>query len=102
MGKCAIIGAECPRTSDPNAKRYCPAWDEHGIVWEKNDGTTLVYNCAFQSLAPALMNVMKAGNRAAASAESNRNEVVYGLRNVTEAIQSVDKTLIEHNSESDE
>jgi len=95
MGKCAIINGECPKTSDPDAKRFCPAWDEHGIVWEKNDGTTLVYNCAFQSLAPALMNVMKAGNRAASAVESNRNEMVNGLSNVTSAIQEVDKALIE-------
>lgn len=101
MAKCAIINGECPKTSDPDAKRFCPAWDEHGIVWEKNDGTTLVYNCAFQSLAPALMNVMKAGNRAAASAESNRNEIVTGLGNVANAIQQVDMTLLENKNDND-
>ena len=89
MGKCAIINGECPETSDPKAKRFCPAWDEHGIVWEKEDGTTLVYNCAFQSLAPALMNVMKAGNRAAASAESHRNEVVHGLKQIEDNLTSL-------------
>lgn len=97
MSKCAIINGECPRTSDPTAKRYCPAWDEHGIVWEKDDGTTLIFNCAFQSLAPALMNVMKAGNRAAASAESNRNEVVGGLQAIAGRMQEMIKIEYQDN-----
>lgn len=86
MGKCAIAGRECPRTNDPTAKVFCPAWSE-GIVWTNpQSGEQRVKNCSFDVLMPALVQVIAASNRPAAAIESVRNELAVGLGGVAHAI----------------
>jgi hypothetical protein len=87
MGKCALIGAECPQTSDPNARRFCPAWTD-GVVWENaKTGEEHVEHCAMRQLVPALIEVVKASNRPAAAVESARNEIVAGFTALIEMTQ---------------
>lgn len=89
MSKCAIIGAECPRTNSPDAKRYCPAWND-GVVWENAEtGSQKVVNCSFAMLMPGLIEVIKASNRPAAAIESTRNEISKGLHNIAKAMQAI-------------
>lgn len=80
MGKCAIIGRECPQTSDPKAKVFCPAWDEHGIIFKDKADNDVVKHCVFQCIGPCMMHTVRAANRAAATAESNRNVVQEELQ----------------------
>lgn len=80
MGKCAIIGGECPRTNNPAMPRYCPAWSD-GIVWtDTRTGQEVIKNCGLEMLIPAMIEVIKASNRPAAAVESCRNEIVQGFK----------------------
>lgn len=89
MGKCALIGAECPRTNNPDAKLYCPAWSD-GVVWTNvRTGEEKIVNCSFQALMPTLVEVVKASNRPAAAVESTRNEIVNGFAALIEMTQKV-------------
>lgn len=77
-----LIRAECPRTSDPNAKRFCPAWHP-GIVW-KNDATgeEQVVNCSMRAIMPGMVQVIAASNRPAKAIESVRNELAEKLTGI--------------------
>lgn len=76
-GKCALIGAPCPRTSDPNAKHFCPLWNESGIVWtNQQSGAEVIEHCGARMIVPGMIEVIKASNRPAAAIESTRNEMV--------------------------
>lgn len=89
MAKCAIIGGECPRTNDPNAKQFCPAWSE-GVVWTNTQtGEEKIVNCAFRALMPAMVEVIKASNRPAAAVESTRNEIARGFAHLTSSVKAL-------------
>lgn len=76
MGKCMLIGAECPKTSDPNAKRYCPMWDDNPMIWENNaTGEQKVFHCSAQMSMLVQKEVIAASNRPAAAVESTRNTI---------------------------
>jgi hypothetical protein len=88
MGKCALINGECPRTSDPKAKRFCPAWEETGVVWRNiQTGEEKVFNCAFSVMMKSIAAQVEIANGVQAAVESNRNEVANGFGRVTEAIR---------------
>lgn len=87
-GKCMLIGAECPRTNNTEAKRYCPAWSD-GVVWRNaQTNEERVVNCSFQAMMPAMVEVIAASNRPAAAVESTRNEIAKGFQRVANAIGS--------------
>lgn len=84
MGKCAIAGRECPRTNNPEAKSYCPAWAD-AVVWTNvQTGEEKVVNCSFAMMMPGMIEVIKASNRPAAAVESMRNEMARGLQTLAE------------------
>jgi hypothetical protein len=86
-GKCALIGAPCPQTSDQNAKRFCPLWAEGGIVWQNDiTGQERVEHCGARMMVPGMIEVIKASNRPAAAVESTRNEIVAGFDRVSKAV----------------
>lgn len=80
MSKCALSNLPCPRTNNPAAARFCPAWTE-GVVWTNmQTGQEKVVHCALEMLMPAVIEVIKAANRPAAAVESTRNEIVRGFQ----------------------
>lgn len=75
VSKCVLSGRECPKTNNPDAKYYCPAWSE-GVIWTNTQtGEEKVLHCSIQALMPAMVEVIKASNRPAAAVESMRNEL---------------------------
>lgn len=87
MSKCMLIRAECPRTSDPNAKRFCPAWSDAGVIWKHAEtGAEKVVNCGFRAMLPGMVQVIAASNRPAAAIESTRNEIAKGFERMGEII----------------
>ena len=94
--KCKLINDVCPENGDPRNGDYCPKWYERGIPWEEKDESgnvvqTFVHHCTDRSVAPALLDAVKSAKSAAASAESNRNEVVQGLTQLTQAVEFMPK-----------
>lgn len=88
MGKCAIIGRECPRTNNPDAKIFCPAWHD-GIVWQKDGtGEERVVNCTFSMMMQGMVQVIAASNRPAAAIESTRNEIAKGFDAIASGISA--------------
>jgi len=82
-GKCALIGATCPRTADPDAKRYCPFWNDDPMIWENaKTGESRAYHCAAAMTMQTQKEVIAASNRPAAAVESVRNEISQGLGQV--------------------
>lgn len=79
MGKCSIIGAECPRTNDPEAKRYCPAWQELAETNVQTGEERIIKDCWFRIAPRWLTEVVRASNRPSAAVESLRNEMTMGL-----------------------
>lgn len=94
MAACALAGRPCPRTSNPEAKHYCPAWSA-GVVYRHDvTGEERVVNCAFEALMPALTQVIAASNRPAAAIEATRNEIAEGLGRVAQAMAQVPMRLL--------
>lgn len=82
-GKCALIGATCPRTDDPREKRYCPFWSDDPLIWENTrTGESRSYHCAAMMMMQTQKEVIAASNRPAAAVESVRNEIVQGFSQV--------------------
>lgn len=75
---CAIVGSPCPRTSDPQAERFCPYWSPHPILEEDKvtGATRAVEHCTARVAVRAMIEAMGASRSAAAATESMRNTVV--------------------------
>ncbi len=73
--RCALIGAPCPRTGNPDAATFCPLWSD-GITWTNTrTGQETVEHCGARMLVPGLIETIKASNRPAAATEQLRNGV---------------------------
>lgn len=71
-GICAIVGTVCPRTSDPEAERFCPAWWES--LWQNDRGETQVRKgCAWTQLPDYVNQLVARSNGAAVSAQAARD-----------------------------
>ncbi len=91
-----MAGRACPQTSDKNARHFCPAWSDGGVVWQHNaTGEERVVHCAFEALMPALTQVIAASNRPAAAIEATRNEIAEGLGRVAQAVAQVPMRLLQ-------
>lgn len=82
-GKCAIIGAVCPRTDNPSARRYCPFWSDDPMIWQnQRTGEQRAYHCAAMMMMQTQKEVIAASNRPAAAVESIRDEITKGFSQV--------------------
>ena len=92
MGKCLIVSARCPETSDTNAKFYCPWWKGDGdlfVVKNSMTGEERAEQCGARVMVQAQIEVIKASNRPAAAIESVRNELSSGLDKIANGISKV-------------
>jgi hypothetical protein len=80
-GKCSLINAECPQTSDPAARRYCPCWWEGVYINDKGE-TKVVKSCAWTQLPDYLSAVVKAANTGAVSSQEARDAALGFTSNV--------------------
>lgn len=88
MGKCVIANRECPRTANPEAKNYCPAWSD-GVAWcNEETSEEKIVHCAFEAMMPAMVQVIKASNRPASEIEATRNELAKGFQHVGKALDA--------------
>lgn len=72
-GKCAIVGATCPQTSDPAAKRFCPAWWTTDWV-DENERIVSRSGCGFAQMPAYLQSAAKEARGAAVSAQQARDQ----------------------------
>lgn len=81
MSKCALIGAECPRTADTSAKRFCPHWQDH-VPEVVRDGSGRVVaeesyrGCFLPRLPLYLIGLTRDAGHSAAAFNDARNHVV--------------------------
>src|SRR5215469_8531597 len=74
MGKCVLANQVCPQTSDPTARRYCPAWWET-MAQDKNGNQRVMRGCAWAQLPMYLNEFASKAAGAAEAAQEGRNEV---------------------------
>jgi hypothetical protein len=71
--------AKCPQSSDPAAKRACPAWWE--TIWNNDRGESRVEkSCAFRQMPELFASMALSANRAAASAQQMRDAAINTMK----------------------
>lgn len=88
-GKCAIINAKCPETSDVNARVFCPLWndsDEHFIETNIQTGQQRITRCAARVLIKGMIHTIKAADAPSVEINEVRNEIAKGFAHVAEGV----------------
>lgn len=85
----------CPRNSDPQQGKYCPAWTEYTETNIQTGEDRTRKECLFQAMPRFMIEAIKASNRPAAAAESMRNEVAKGFSELNGRMQRIPALLLE-------
>lgn len=93
--KCPIAGMVCPRNSDPQRGKYCPAWLEYTETNVQTGDEKITKECMFQAMPRFFVETIRASNRPAAAAESMRNEVATGFNELNRRVQRIPALLLE-------
>lgn len=83
MSRCAIINAECPRTNDRQAKRFCPHWKnaipsidpQHGFMIQP------LFTGCFLDIEHQYIIAMARDAAHSAAAFNNARDTVLGVGN---------------------
>lgn len=84
MGKCAIIGGECPKTADRTERRFCPHWAD-AIPEVVRDGSGRVVaeeifrGCFLDRLPTYLLALARDAGHSAAAYNDARNHVAESI-----------------------
>ena len=73
---CVIAGGPCPRTSSPEADRFCPFWAENPQEWENvRTGAKIYEHCGARMLWAGTRDAVASGRSSAAASEDLRNVI---------------------------
>lgn len=97
--KCPIAGMVCPRNSDPQRGKYCPAWTEYAETNIQSGEERIKRECMFQAMPRFMIECVRAANRPAAAMESSRNEIARGFEELNQRVQKIPALLLENRRE---
>lgn len=93
--KCPIANMVCPRNSDPQQGKYCPAWTEYAETNLQTGEERIKKECMFQAMPRFMIETVKAANRPAAAMESTRNEIARSFQELNDNVRRIPALLLE-------
>ena len=73
---CVIAGGPCPRTSNPQAERFCPFWSDAPHEWtHRITGAKTYENCGARMLWAGTLEAIGSARSMAHAYEEDRNAV---------------------------
>lgn len=93
--KCPMAGMVCPRNSDPERGKYCPAWTEYVETNMQTGDERVTKECVFKALPRFMIETVKAANRPAAAVESTRNELARGFDQINANLERIPALLLD-------
>ena len=94
--KCPIANMVCPRNSDPQRGKYCPAWLEYTETNIATGDERVTKECMFQALPRFFVETIKATNYPSAVADASRNEIARGFQELNQRVQRIPALLLEN------